>query len=92
MRSKSALDQVRASPAEIAAALDAFAASAKVLSSDHPRMIDLYENKWVGVYNGKVEVVADSLEEAAREIKEKALPIGETIIRRIDRNEKTLIL
>ena len=92
MRDKSALDQVRAAPAEIAANLDSFAVSAKTLSSHHPRMIDLYENKWVGVYNGKIEVVADSLEEATREIKEKAIPVGETIIRRIDRTEKTLIL
>lgn len=78
--------------AEIGDKLRAFSKSAAVFSSAKPRLIDLYENKWVGVYDGKVQAVADTLDEVTREISRKGIPASETMIRRIDREEKTLIL
>jgi hypothetical protein len=57
-----------------------------------PRMIDLYENKWVGVYKGSIVAVADSLEEITRQVAQKNIPAAETVVRFVDREEKTLIL
>lgn len=92
MSGSKALDQIDVAAADIDAALKSFSASARVLSSDRPRLVDQYENKWIGVHNGKVEAVADSLEDVAAQIERKAIPINQTIVRRIDREEKTLVL
>lgn len=77
---------------EIGAALDSFSTSAQVFSSDNPRMIDLFENKWVGVYNGHVEAVADTLDNLLKQVEEKNIPAGDTVVRFINREPKTLIL
>jgi hypothetical protein len=92
MNGSNALDQIDISAAEVDAALSSFSASARIFSSDLPRLVDEYENKWIGVYNGKVEAVGESLEDVTNQIERKAIPISQTIVRRIDRVEKTLVL
>ena len=92
MNGSNALDQIDISAAEVDAALNSFSASARIFSSDRPRLVDEYENKWIGVYDGKVEAVGESLEDVTSQIERKAIPISQTIVRRIDRDEKTLVL
>lgn len=77
---------------EIGDALGKFSISAQVFSSDNPRLIDLFENKWVGVYNGHVEAVAESLDKLLEQVAEKNIPAGDTVVRFINREPKTLIL
>ena len=89
---KSFFNEIGRTPAEIDAALREFSRSAEVFSSNRPRLIDKYENKWIGVYKGKVEAVADSLEDLTRQIDAKDIPSTETIVRHIDREERTFIL
>ena len=92
MSGSSVLDQIDVRAAEVDTALRSFSASARILSSDRRRLIDEYENKWIGVYNGKIEAVADSLEDVAMQLEKKAIPFNQTIVRRIERDEKTLVL
>ncbi|MYZ47986.1 hypothetical protein [Propylenella binzhouense] len=83
---------LEANARRIHANLRDYADTASVFSSDSPRLIDSFEGKWVGVYHGKVAAAADSLEEVAEAMAAKGIPLGESMIRRIDRDEKTLIL
>jgi hypothetical protein len=78
-------------PTEIDRELRDFAGSARVLSSNHPRLIDEYPEQWVGVHGGKVELVGHSLDEIRKQAEEKGIPLEETIIRVIETEEKTLI-
>jgi hypothetical protein len=79
------------SPSELAEEMEAFSESAEVLSSNHPRLISKYENKWIGVHDGEI-VEEDSLFALAEKIKERGIPLNQTTIRRIERERKTFIL
>ena len=92
MKRSNLLDQIAVTSADVAATLNSFSVSARVLESDWTRLIEEYENKWIGVYNGKVEAVGESLEDVTNQIERKAIPISQTNVRRIDREEKTLVL
>ncbi|MGH6829178.1 MAG: DUF5678 domain-containing protein [Rhizomicrobium sp.] len=74
------------------ARLQGFAKSASVFSSNDPRLIDKYENKWVAVYNGEVVAVGESLGDIMRQLPKRGVPASDAMIRRIDRKERTLIL
>jgi hypothetical protein len=91
-KSSKALKLARKNASTISRSLRSFSKSAAVFSAGSPRLIDKYEDKWVGVYEGKVVASADTLDEVTREISRKGIPLNETMIRRIDRKEKTLIL
>ena len=92
MSNSDLFDKMTVSAADIDSALKGFSESARLFSSNHPRMIDEYENKWVGVYRGTVAAVADTLEELTEQIVKKSIPPAETIVRHVERKEKTLIL
>lgn len=79
-------------PARVDRELQQFRRAARVLSSRHPRLIDLYNRKWVAVYRGKVQVQARSLPSLMAQISEKGLPRGHVIVRFIDKNQRTMIL
>jgi hypothetical protein len=79
------------SPAELAEEMEAFSESAEVFSSNRPRLISKYENKWIGVYDGEI-VEEDSLLALTEKIKERGIPLNQTMIRRIERERKTFIL
>ncbi|HZK90552.1 MAG TPA: hypothetical protein VFC56_10435 [Stellaceae bacterium] len=86
------LERLGGSPAEISANLVRFREAAKVLSSDHPRMIDEHPSRWVAVYDGKVAATGRSLNSLLLQLEKKRIPRAETIIRFIDKKERTLIL
>ena len=69
-----------------------FARSAALLSSSQPRLIEKYPSQWIGVYKENVEANAEGLDELIEELKEKGIPLGDTIIRFISEERQPLIL
>src|SRR5712692_1391827 len=92
MKPSNLLDQIAVTAADVAATLHLFSVSARVLESDWTCLIEEYENKWVGIFDGKVAAAADSFEDVLQQIERKALPINQTIVSCIDREERTLVL
>lgn len=89
---KQLLAQIGASPEAIDRELTAFAQAAKLLSSDHPRLIDEHPKQWIGVYRGKVAAAAKTMKALMAKLERAGIPAEQTIIRFIDKNERTLIL
>lgn len=77
---------------EIAQRLKEFSESEALFSSNSSRLVDKYENTWVGVYQGRVAASGKTLESLKRALKAKGIPLPQTMVRRIDREERTLIL
>lgn len=86
------LEHLGVTAADMDRMLQEFTDSAQLFSSGNPQLIDKYENKWIGVFKGRVEAVANTLQEVEEKIARKHIPVHDSIIRHIDRNEKTLIL
>ena len=84
--------QIQERASDIARNLKEFAESEAVFSSESPRLIDQYENSWIGVYRGRVAASGKTLGSLKRSLKAKGIPLPQTMIRRIDREERTLIL
>jgi hypothetical protein len=87
-----ALELLGKDPNQVARELADFSQTARVLSSDHPRLIDEHPDQWVALYQGRVETFGKTLEELIAELEKKGLPRNDVIVRYIDREEKTLIL
>jgi hypothetical protein len=64
--------------------------SGRLLSSDHPRLIDEHEEKWIALHDGKVIAEADSIDELLLGIDPESR--SHVLVRFIDRHEQTLIL
>ena len=79
-------------PGEVVRSLRRFRRSARILSSGQPRLIDMYDKKWVVVYGGKVAAAGRSLSAAMAGADAKKLPRHEAIVRFIERDRRTLIL
>ena len=79
-------------PGQVAAELRDFRRTAMLLSSEGPRMVDLYPHQWVALYAGEVKAHADNYEAVLDEIDRQNIPRGRAIIRYIDPNPRTLIL
>jgi hypothetical protein len=81
-----------ATPKEIARQLRKFSRSARVLSSDRPRLIDEHPEEWVGLYDGKVCASAKSFRALVSKLKKLGIPPNEAIIRYVDTSGRKLIL
>jgi hypothetical protein len=92
MKMSNLLDQIDVTATDVAATLNSFSVSARVLESDWTRLTEAYANKWVGIFDGKVEVAADSLEDVVQQIERKAIAINQTIVGYIERQKRTLVL
>jgi hypothetical protein len=92
MTQSNLLKNLKIRPRVIDGALRQYAKSARVFSSKHPRLIDEHNNKWVCVYKGKIAAVEDSFQSLTTAIEAQNIPPQETVIRHIDREERTLIL
>jgi hypothetical protein len=86
------LHYLNGSPDKIGEDLATFTEAAKVLSSDHPRLIDAHPMEWVGIYQGSVAAFAKDLDTLRARLGEKGIPSQNTIIRFIDKEEKTFLL
>ena len=78
--------------ADIARGLREFSKSAVMLSNDGPRLIDEHPWQWIGVYRGEVSAKADDLPSLMEELKRRGVPLGDAIIRFIEKDQRTLIL
>jgi hypothetical protein len=79
-------------PRAIAKQIHDFRRSAVMFSTDSPRMIEKYENKWIAVLDGKVEVEADDFEALFEEIVAQGISRQHVLVRHVQRDQRTLIL
>ncbi len=79
-------------PREVDAELRSFRKTAMRLSSRHPRMIERYPKRWVALHSGRVRAHGESLESVLEAIDSKGLPRGQTIVRLIHDEPRTMIL
>ena len=79
-------------PADIAKGLREFSRSAETLSNNQPRFVNEHPSKWIGVYQGRVSAKADDLSSLMAELERQGIPLGDTIVRFIEENQRTLIL
>ena len=77
---------------DIAEGLREFSKSAERLSNDQPRLINDHLLQWIGVYRGEVSATANDLSSLMEELERRGIPHGETIVRFIEKNQRTLIL
>ncbi len=80
-----------ASP-DIARGLREFSKFAAMLANDGPRLIDEYSLQWIGVCRGEVSAKANDLPSLMEDLERQGVPLGDTIVRFIEKNQRTLIL
>jgi pyrimidine operon attenuation protein/uracil phosphoribosyltransferase len=90
--SKKAVLEQLGNPTEVARGLEDFRRAAKVLSSQHPRLIDRYPKQWVAVYNGKVRARGRTFRAVLEQLDKAGVPREHAIVRFIDKNQRTMIL
>lgn len=81
-----------ATPKQIDRELRAVSRSARVLSSDHPRLIKKHPNEWVGVCEGKVCATDKSFDGIVKKLKSSGVSPNDAIIRYVDASGRKLIL
>ncbi|HEX2526589.1 MAG TPA: hypothetical protein VHL31_09885 [Geminicoccus sp.] len=86
------IEQLGASPREIARQIEEYRQAASVLSSNHPRLINTHPMQWIAVYRGRVAASATDMKSLMTKLKEEDIPASEAIVRFIDTEERTLIL
>ena len=69
-----------------------FVKSAELVSSTYQRLVEEYASQWIGVYREKVVANAGTLDKLIERLKERDIPLGETIIRFISEEQPMLIL
>ena len=77
---------------DVARGLTEYTDAAKVLSSNHPRLIDEHPHQWVGVHRGRIVARGKSLKSLMAQLESAGIPPEKTIVRFIDKEERTLIL
>jgi hypothetical protein len=81
-----------ATPKQIAKQLRRFSRTARVLSSDRPRLVDEHAEEWVGLYDGKVCASAKSFRALIAKLRKLGIPPNEAIVRYVDTSGRKLIL
>ena len=79
-------------PKRIDGELRTFSHEARILSSDHPRLIDKHPKQWVGIHDGGICASAKSVGALISQLKKKGLSPNDTIIRYIDTSLRRRIL
>lgn len=79
-------------PRDMARSLRKFHRAERVLSDDHPRLIDQYSDQWVAVSDGAVIAHGTDLNKVLRQVDNKGVPRSDIIVRFIERTQRTLIL
>lgn len=77
---------------EVASGLVEYTDAARLLSSNHPRLIDEHPHQWVGVYKGRVAASGKNLKSLMAQLESAGISPQQTIVRFIDTEERTLIL
>ena len=86
------LSRFGSDPKDIARGLREFTKSAEMLSTNQPRFVNEHPLQWIGVYRGQVSAKADDLSSLMEELERRGIPLGDTIVRFIEENQRTLIL
>ena len=84
-------DWLGAPPEEIAKSLLDFAQSSELLSNDQ-LLVKKYAQKWVGVCSGQVKAAEDDLDVLLRVLDNKGVSRSDTVVRFIEKEQRTLIL
>jgi hypothetical protein len=92
MSNKKAILDLIGDPRQVDRELGSFRQTARILSSDHPRLIDEYPRQWIAAYEGKVRVAGRTLNSVLSQVEKQGLPKQRVIIRYIDKNQRTMIL
>ena len=79
-------------PERIRADLDDFRQSARAFSSNRPRLIDEYRQRWVAVLDGAVVAHSESFPAIIEQIDARGLPRAKVMVRFIDESPRTMIL
>jgi hypothetical protein len=79
-------------PRQIDRELRSFSRAARVLSSDHPRLVERHPEQWVGLHDRSVCATAKSLSALISRLKKMGFSPNDTIIRYIDTSGQKLIL
>jgi hypothetical protein len=79
-------------PKQIDRELRTFSRAARILSSDHPRLIEKHPNQWVGIHDGNVCAIGKSFSALISQLKKMGFSPNDTIIRYIDTSGRKLIL
>ena len=79
-------------PEEVTERLRIFSDSARVFSSDHPRLIDAYPGQWVAVYRGEVRAHSEDFTDLLKQVDELELSRAQVMVRFIDKNQRALII
>ena len=84
-------DWLGASPGDVAKSLIDFAQSSDLLSNDR-HLVKKYAQKWVGVCRGEVKAADDDLDSLLRMLDSQGVPRSDTVVRFIEKEQRTLIL
>lgn len=84
-------DWLGASPQDVARGLLDFSRSSELLSKDRT-LVDKYAQKWVGVCSGEVKAADEDLDSLLRELDRAGVRRSDTVVRFIEREQRTLIL
>jgi len=85
-------EKIPQSPNDIKRAIATFSANARAFNLTKEEALAKYKDKWIAIYNGQVQAVADDLESLAREVAEKSIPASQTLFRHISSKDKVFIL
>jgi hypothetical protein len=89
---KTLASHLGATPQQMDRELRTFSRAAKILSSDHPRLINQHPKQWVALYDGKIRASAKTFRAVVDKMKKQGLPPNETMIRYVDTSGRKLIL
>lgn len=84
-------DWLGAPPEEVVKSSIAFAHSSDLLSNDR-QLVEQYAQKWVGVCSGEVKAAEDDLDSLLRVLDSRGVSRSDTVVRFIEREQRTLIL
>ncbi len=79
-------------PRQIQMSLQSFSDNAGAFTLSKDEALEKYKNKWIAIYNGRVEAVADNLEVLTSEIRAKDIPVSQTLFRHISPKNRVFIL
>jgi hypothetical protein len=89
---KTLASYLQATPKQIDRELRAYSRAARVLSSNHSRLVNTHPKQWVGIYDGNVRATGKSFTALISRLKKQGLSPSDAIIRYIDVSGRKLTL
>lgn len=84
-------DWLGTSPGNVAESLLDFKRSSELLSKDRA-LVERYAQKWIGVCSGEVRAAEDDLDSLLAALDSQGVSRANTVVRFIEREQRTLIL